>query len=1282
MKKNSDDKFYIYTIKGNYLLYHYDIINYCEKNPVDEPSVTMLPTPIIRYQIDLRKPVESQYMINSFEKKDDNSLFYQIRKCIKTEDADADKDMENSLSKEIIYVDFENAFSSIKTDKSTLAAKFRTSKYLKEYEYLFDTPEDDDINEDDDYDYGIDIYDEEWDAKDPNIIPIIPEDDDYYYGSGSVLRSTYNPQMHTAWSFTARDFRPDKLSLSDRIRIMFESGIKITYKDGTERTFVPFDKSASMARSSRICFINEAIVDDINKRLLLGIDFKNMPVNLSRYYAYRGLHLSSAVRVEHPKLILNKETVVVLEDTEYKGEVASFLSAKKKEETAKDEKPEYELDNPPYGEIGPTDKEIGDAFDGEGLISPKYANFINAVLNVDAASFQIRMPFVKGMLHKVDFKEFLQEILRKPAAAKANIPKNSWKVKDCFGQERDLFKAEIILTKSMFKGNQWLFDWVHSEESGLNNTDPMDFYFEKFNDYEHALHISGTDIPYLDRSLVELNYQFLNTLLLSKNDYKNLIKSHLKYANDITSYFKRISTALNDDENISGDTAVPESPETDKEFADNSDYEADSNDDEADSRDDEADSRDAEDSNPDSLTVYRTSNWKNALICNSDFIHEPYVESMVEGTIRNLKRDIGFGKLLTDGEIRYLSRDLLRFMTDIFIRQIPDKTLPDMTRKKILEPIGEKILEEDKLDNEHFYVPNSKIVKKDIYYPIFRSPHLSRNEQCALRAYIPKKDSVRDRYFRDLKGILMVSYDSFAPDTLGGADFDGDIVKIFDNKIIRDAVLKGVYDMKPGAKYEPKKSYKRRLPIIIIPKEKRKEEEYFPKDTTEYMNALDTFCNNIGRISNLAIQIGRSEYYTNGEPEYHDKDNAATDNSQQHYCAECSILTGLEIDACKTGVHPNLDTIFNDVKAMNTGDSKSYDYIKDFKTPFLKYVSKFNKYENDTCKEYFKKYIKIPGTGEQYGLNLLPYYYNKYCIKDTSEDASGNCDNQYTYFNFQKNKNWQEDLKNTLGGDLLNNISIIIKAYKKIIKLNGKVNRKHNALLNENLKNYIYTIFSQQYNSYTEEIPHYDMMKLFIKKSLKDSFSKLEDAKSKLKDSDWPYLPTDKEKREELAKILEMGEIEIAEDDVNTNHLKLLFNFNNRGYRLLYLVLSDCQSDFADDYISIIDICKDNSEDVPQEDGPLKELYDKLFDIYSEQKMNRTPDIEIKQFLISKCDETIQEQLNENPQYINSTGEQQEELKFKLIYQASVKAEYRDYFWSYYDFDTIKQYIYTKPGNN
>lgn len=94
---------------------------------------------------------------------------------------------------------------------------------------------------------------------------------------------------------------------------LIEHGFVIHFPD-QDVHLVAFDKSGNMTRNGRISFIDSKYVQKMNERLNLGMDFSKIPVILSKFYAYRGLYLSSSVRVNHEKFKLDAESIVVMKD--------------------------------------------------------------------------------------------------------------------------------------------------------------------------------------------------------------------------------------------------------------------------------------------------------------------------------------------------------------------------------------------------------------------------------------------------------------------------------------------------------------------------------------------------------------------------------------------------------------------------------------------------------------------------------------------------------------------------------------------------------------------------------------------------------------------------------------------------------------------------------------------------------------------------------------------------------------------------------------------------------
>lgn len=634
----------------------------------------------------------------------------------------------------------------------------------------------------------------------------------------------------------------------EKVKALIEKGFIL--KNGEKEThFMPFDKSENMNRQGRITFIDSTIYDAINERLNIGIDFSRINVVLSKYYAYRGLYLSTSKPVD---LELNEETLVVIPDINYQSDFAKYkyntpkFSANKTTVT-EDGRQQYEFFKDTVTE------KIKTPYDGQGFICPEYAEIINAQTGITSAtSFQIRLPFAKGMLHNVNFHEFLSEF----DGEKYDLD-DEYLIYDAFGRKRDLKKAKIIMTESMFKCHDWVQNVVGADK------DPMTYYCQQLKYYDHKLFVANTDSPYGKSKTSRLSYQMINTLALDDEMFDALTKQHIGYIDEPIEYMKFC------DDETSNDIA----------------------------------------------------NWKLALFANPNFANCCYIKQQLENTQSSLMKQLVNGRLVVPGQMRYLVRDL-GFMLS---RLIKGKTKADSVAAKI------------KVFDYRFFMPqgdenNPLNLKYENWYGFFRSPHLSRNEQCLLRAFIPSQNSytlkqswynadgvketyrLLNKYFGHLTGIVMVGNESLVPMALGGADFDGDLVNVVLDQTVTKAVKRGVYD----------DDYDRKIPYVAVPSNEATESTVPKYISFESIN--NTFSNKIGLISDAAICIGQTEYdRTKPVTENNDADNELTDELT---CAKCTILTGLEIDAAKHGRHPDLSSV----------ESKVYT------CEFLKFKRKFEKF--------------------------------------------------------------------------------------------------------------------------------------------------------------------------------------------------------------------------------------------------------------------------------------------------------------------------------------------------
>ena len=908
--------------------------------------------------------------------------------------------------------------------------------------------------------------------------------------------------------------------LSFRLNRLFDDGIYLSFDGNEWKHFVPFDKSNSMARHSRISFIEYSIKDELEKRLLLDIDFTTIKLYPSKYYAYRGLYMSSGNRIEqNERFCLNEETVIVLPDVENTFNSIVFTEKEVKNKGTEDE--EIIFDN--------TETEVDfNYFDGEGLICPEYARYISDFLrsNCDykgpSHSFQVRMPFTKGMLHEVDFNKFFSDTIGS---------KDSLWVTDYLGRKRNISKAKILLTQSMFKCHKWVEEWAKKNVID----DPVAYYFNKFTIYDHALYVTGTDARLTNYGKVKMNYQFLSTLDIPFDCFTSIVNNKKTKIDSFRNTYLDDSSAsdfcemINEEYNVTSYTG-------DEAF--------------------EEDILNIEDD------VDERRKCLHALKLNSAFVNDYKVKEILEEMIRTSERDICIGHFEVSGEQRYLSRDLLRFMIDILFRSnVGEKSIKETIKSK-WENINKYLLYRS---SRHFYMPVDKLLlKADKYYAFFRSPHLSRHEQCILRPFLGCE--MYDRYFSHLKGVVMVSYDSFVPMMLGGADFDGDLVKIVSDKRIVSAVQSGVYN------YE-KKEYvrKKEFPVTKIPD--RYGEKTFAPKRVPFKVIKNTFSNQIGQISNLAIKIAKNEYSKEPSEQYKNK------------CAECTIVTGLEIDAAKTGVHPkvNIDKlkalglkkhVFLETKVKMAKLAKER-----FFTPYIKQMTngtlslyRENPDKYRTAKPILENISVYSKDDEVSNLERLPgiyleYIYN-YKYKKETGDKIRKRKSQALCFKFQYNEAWKEELD----AKKKDSIRSLMYAYQEIRSRDYNLIKFRHMNKDSNYWGYIYRILQIQYDSFHQLLP----CKLEVEEACSitykslcqgiESTSALDEIFVRMREKRWHF--TARENRASvLAEIL--GENIICTEPI----IELVCNFRNSGYMLLFYMLKEIQSRMNED-INIDDYTK------------------------------------------------------------------------------------------------------------
>ena len=689
--------------------------------------------------------------------------------------------------------------------------------------------------------------------------------------------------------------------------LFLPEGVTIDFGNGSHR-YLAFERSQSMSREGVLSFIREDVYGAVNERIMLGM--KVGRCQLSKLYAYKGLMFSDGVRIDG--LGLDSESVVVVDDPVFMARDTDIITVESKDTgpVRRYERVERKQDIDILG------------FDGEGMISPELAGEICKQLGEEHSSFQIRLPFIKGMLHKVDFNVFFGH---------AGIEF----LTDIWGVKHSITGVGVILTKSMVKCLGWL------KENDMSWSD----YWSAFKRYGHALYISrvGGDENSAETAF---NYQFLSTLSMPSDEFRPA---------DLPGWFE--GEPLDDNRDwltkcteaaycrICCDTDYKIRFFTDRHYAPGS----------------------------------REGQLAEILSANPKFIYEPAYANILRNKAYKLIKDYALGRLIVAGDNRFLSGDLLELMHLLAVRNGADSD------NAFLCSVTSALLDEDS-----FYAPGADHNGLE-YCALLRNPHIARNEEVCLKPY-PNGEDVRQKYLGHLTDVVMISGNSLAAARLGGADFDGDMVKIITDDIVNRCVLRN-----------SAKDY----PLLMIPSEKPIESDANDWQA-RFETVKSTFSSRVGQISNAALDRSVIAYNENSSDENRERCRRETET--------LAILTGLEIDSAKTGVRPDLTEYLG---------SKDIPRCR-----FLKYkamLEKRYKSNSDHWRER-ERFFDLP-KWEKVDSNLesLPKYayelskYLGYVSKDPAPADE--------LFIFAEKPDWKDGLdKNTL-----EKLTTLIKDYNKCI---------------------------------------------------------------------------------------------------------------------------------------------------------------------------------------------------------------------------------------------------------
>lgn len=526
-------------------------------------------------------------------------------------------------------------------------------------------------------------------------------------------------------------------------------------------------------------------------------------------------------------------------------------------------------------------------FDGEGILSPALAEEIDRLYcgKHIHTSFQLRMPYIKGMVHEVDFHGLFRE---------ATVTT----ITDMWGISHPIERVRMILTGSQFKGCGWM------TENGLT----FEEYLKRLRAYRHTLYITGVNRTDSEQ-FTDLNYQFLSTLALSGEQFRPAdlpfdMTGQLSDESEswLTKTTEEIYYRLLNDEWFQFDYYVDHAPK-----------------------------------NPKS----RRCRLAEMLRRNDLLLAEKEYRRELDRAADTILRNFARGNLLVRGRVAYLSADLTLFLAELL--------KPHTDGNRNAEEIYRELLDARCRYTTAYGLTGSHMTA------ILRNPHIAKNEEVVVTP--PYREAfIRRRYLSHLRGVVMVEPWSLIAERLGGADYDGDMVKVIYEPVICESIAS--HYKAADEKAEDRFSNRNNLPLLSIPTAEPQLRD--ANDLHARFEAVkSTFSSRVGQISNAALDRSILAYDENANADIKEKCRQETET--------LAILTGLEIDSAKSGIQPDLTAY------LNTNDKPRSRYLK-YKR-LLEDAEDRPAWYEDTFAEQMKDYID--GTNwDSVTANVekLPYY--------------------------------------------------------------------------------------------------------------------------------------------------------------------------------------------------------------------------------------------------------------------------------------------------------------------
>ncbi|GAB4073686.1 DNA-directed RNA polymerase YonO [Barrientosiimonas marina] len=239
--------------------------------------------------------------------------------------------------------------------------------------------------------------------------------------------------------------------------------------------YIFFSASAGQTRNKRSIFIKESVYNKHEGALMCGMTEKEINdkggINTNKFLAYKALTASSS----NEWIDFDINRTVVVDDLEYN--VNSDFD---------------HIDMDDYS-INRQNMNVNiEHTDGAGMINP----------DISDKAMMVRLPFIKGSLIPMPFKQFAQE--------KAN----TYIITDIYGDQHDIRDVDVVFTKSQFKLHKYYENWADYQTR-----------FSKWSCQAAVMNVEDTS------RTARFNYQMLQTLTDITDDELKDITKHT--ANDI-----------------------------------------------------------------------------------------------------------------------------------------------------------------------------------------------------------------------------------------------------------------------------------------------------------------------------------------------------------------------------------------------------------------------------------------------------------------------------------------------------------------------------------------------------------------------------------------------------------------------------------------------------------------------------------------------------------------------------------------------------------------------------